>query len=568
MIYRIVLDGEDMYDSFNNNKAVLSPNLEMEINTAGSLEFTIGCDHACYDAIRLLKSTIEVYEDDELIWFGRPAEQNNNFRKQKQFYCEGAFAYFNDSIQRPQIMNGISLHLFFKYLIVMHNKQVAEDRQFEIGNITVDDKSIYRKLTYEKTFDAIKTKCLDAEGGYIFCRRVNGINYIDWLKEMPYSSNQPIEFGLNLLDLQTSFDGTSFATCVIPLGATDSESGEPLTIQMVTKGSIVLESDAVDIFGRITTVANFSDIKDPYELYKEGQTFLENTQFNSLMLECTAADLHAQNENYNNFKLGQIVHCYSNPHLIDRNLPISKMSLKLDTAAKQITLGLLPKKTLTKYYNDDATALDQLIDQTDTISDIIGYDPENFEPDEYAWDDWYNEITGPDYDPDYDLGDYSIPEYDTNFDDKYNDLSDRLDDLSDYLGYGDNPQGENILNNLDDRIKELEEHSGSGDSWYPKIWIGTEAQFLNDESNYIRTLDTSPVAGKDYYTFDKTIPGYTKYTLDKFQSGEVYYERYAAKGEFVISFIVDNLPDDEKNRAMRVPSGWEVSETADVNSQE
>ena len=197
MIYRIVLDGKDIMDPFNKKLFVLSPDLEMEINTAGSLSFMVGSDHAFYNQIHMLKSNIEVYEDDELIWFGRPVEQKFDFIKRKTIYCEGALAFFNDTIQWPILYDQVSLHTFFKDVIAFHNAQVAEDRQFTVGSLTITDRPIYRKLGYENTFDVLKTKCLDAEGGYFFCRRENGINYIDWLKDIPNESNQPIEFGLN-----------------------------------------------------------------------------------------------------------------------------------------------------------------------------------------------------------------------------------------------------------------------------------------------------------------------------------------------------------------------------------
>lgn len=538
MIYRIVLDGEDIMDPINKKLFVLSPNLEMEINTAGSLSFMVGSDHAFYNQIHMLKSNIEVYEDDELIWFGRPVEQKFDFIKRKSIYCEGALAFFNDTIQRPIVYDQVSLHTFFKDVIAFHNAQVAEDRKFIVGFLTITDRPIYRKLGYENTFDVLKTKCLDAEGGYFFCRRENGINYIDWLKDIPNESNQPIEFGLNLLDLNINFDGASYATAVIPLGKKTDDN--ELTIASVNNGSIILESDAVETYGRITTVVNFSDITDASKLKEEGQKYLENTQFNSLIIECTAAELHFQNENYDIFKIGQMVHCRSNPHVLDRDLPLSKISLRLDTAAKQITLGIIPKKSLTRFYKENA-------DTIDGLTDYVGYNPVN--------------ITYPD-----------IPSIDNNVNnlyDYYNNLDQKYSDLADYLGYGDDATGNNILDNLSDRLERLEQNapSSGNDEYYPKIWIGTEAQFYNDESQYIRSLDRAPVEGKQYYTFVSSIPGYQQFTGSTFSSNTVYYEKYSPKGDMVISFIVDEIPDAYKDRSMKVPSAWEVDDTSEEETE-
>ena len=48
MIYRIVADGVDIYGE-EAETTLLSPMLETELNTAGSLEFTLPPDHPAYN---------------------------------------------------------------------------------------------------------------------------------------------------------------------------------------------------------------------------------------------------------------------------------------------------------------------------------------------------------------------------------------------------------------------------------------------------------------------------------------------------------------------------------------
>ena len=341
MIYRVIMDGNDILNFQERPFVLLNPVLNTELNTAGSFEFTMPPAHALYDSIQPLLSTIEVYEDEDMIWFGRPVELKTDFWKQRLVYCEGALAFFNDSIQRPHEYDRISLHLFFRTVIENHNTQVAAGRQFTAGQITVADKTVYRKLRYESTFDVLKRQCLNAEGGYLFVRREDGVNYVDWLADMPYSCNQPVEFGLNLLDITSGFDGSSIATCVVPLGDTDSETGEELTVASVNGGSDTIESEAVSVYGRITKAVSFSGVKEPATLYRDGVEFLQNTQFNNLVIECSAAELHSQNPNFEQFRVGQMIRCHSVPHLVDREFPLMKLSIQLDTAAKQITLGII-----------------------------------------------------------------------------------------------------------------------------------------------------------------------------------------------------------------------------------
>ena len=367
MMYRVILDGNDILNFQDKRYVLLKPSLEMEINTAGSFTFSMHPSHSFYDNLGLIVPTVEVYEDEELIWFGRPMEIKTDFFKNKEVYCEGALAFFNDSVQRPHEFNSVSVHEFFRYVIDAHNAQVAESRQFTVGEITVGDKKVYRNLRYENTFAVLKRQCLNAEGGYFFVRRVDGVNYIDWLSEMPDTTNQPVEFGLNLLDITSNMDGSSIVTCVLPLGEKNEETGEVLTVESVNGGSDVIESEAVATFGRITKAVSFNGVYYPDTLYDDGLEYLASKQFDDMVIECSAAELHAQNPNYGIFRLGQVVRCHSVPHLLDRDFPLIKMSLNLDTAAKRITLGSMNRATLTEVTKEVSTMVESYAGDMDDM---------------------------------------------------------------------------------------------------------------------------------------------------------------------------------------------------------
>jgi hypothetical protein len=371
MIYNVTLDGVSIFNYEYPDMVLLDPKLETELNTSGSFEFTMPASHVFYDNVQLLTSDIEVYEGDHLLWFGRPVEIKTDYYRQKRVTCEGALAYFNDSVQEMQEFSSISIQDFFRHVVSVHNQQVAENRQFAVGNITIPDKKVYRKLQYEQTMDVLKKQCLSAEGGYFFVRREKGVNYIDWLSEMPYSCNQPIEFGLNLLNISGDIGGEDVATCVLPLGDTDSEMGQPLTVASVNNGKKIVESEAVSTYGKITKAVTFSGVSDPHTLYQDGVEYLNSLQFDHLSIECDASELHFLNSNFEAFQVGQMIHCVSKPHLVDRDLPLTKMSLKLDTATKQITLGTSAKQTLTEIYADMTDSSDaETQDLEDNVTDL------------------------------------------------------------------------------------------------------------------------------------------------------------------------------------------------------
>lgn len=392
MIYRVVIDGIDFLDYTDPELTLLSPRLDMEVNTAGSLEFTIPPYHKHYDKVKILVSTVEVYEDGELIWYGRPVEQVIDFYKQKKIYCEGPLSFFNDSVQIKMEFDSIRLSEYFAYLINAHNAEVLnKDRTFQVGQVTIADSNVYRKLDYQSSYDALKGTCLDTVDGYFFFRREKGKNYIDWVKNIPYSSNQELKFGINLLDYQSDFDASDFATGVLALGKDQGDNQGPLTLAGVNNGQEVLLSEAASTYGRIVKIQNWSDIKDASELLSEARKYLFNLQFNSLVIECSAVDLHYFNPDYGIYRLGQNVHVYSDPHLIDKDYPISKISISLDSASKQITLGTIKRKTLTRIYKEDQETQDNM----PTSDDTGGYDPGGTMP---GNDDW--EIVMPEEDGD------------------------------------------------------------------------------------------------------------------------------------------------------------------------
>lgn len=417
MIYRVLFNGVDIYGP-TPDTTLLNPTMDTELNGAGSFDFTLPPDHAFYDVPTILTSDVEVYEDNDLIWFGRPVSIVTDWNNQKTVSCEGALAFFNDTIQRPAKWDAILVRDFFRHLINVHNSQVNTNRQLTVGNITILDKYVYRELNYDSTWDCLQKMCLDAEGGYLFVRRENGVNYIDWLEEVPYVATQQVQFSVNLLDISQTLDGAEICTQVVPLGANISrtakvnestakctiysqpiedpeyavgrvdqgtevtfdfipndttwyrisnpydgyakqqyltpQSGDiPLTISYINGNSdLLISQEAVAIYGPITKVQQWSNVHNANELLEKGQKWLTDEQYDKLSIEVDAAELHYLNESVDAFKVGQMVHVTSNPHLIDKDLPMTKISVSLDSGVKKIQIGTPPHKTLTEIYKD------------------------------------------------------------------------------------------------------------------------------------------------------------------------------------------------------------------------
>lgn len=389
-MYRILLDGTDIYGN-NSEMSVLGPRLDVELNSAGSLEFTLPVDNVSWATPNVFTNEVEVIEDGDVIFFGRPLQITRDWNNQKKVVCEGALAYFNDTIQRTheiKISDHITLEEFFRFLIGMHNSQVDEQegsgishKHFEVGVVDIENKGkyVYRKTDYQTTFECLQQMCLDTDGGYFILRKEydeygNATRYIDWVGEMPYGSDQPVQFGVNLLDLSQDLNGADICTVLIPTGGDNINlSGyntiSPSNPEYKGVGHIgpsdeIYYKPAMDLYGRVIQQKSWSDYTDQGALWRKAAEWLKHKNEYIPTIEVSAADLHYIDKYkdhgipmYSIFKIGMAVQVISAPHGLTGNLPsededaptliIHKLSLDLDSATKKITIGTPPKKELT-----------------------------------------------------------------------------------------------------------------------------------------------------------------------------------------------------------------------------
>lgn len=345
MIYRVKLDGIDIYGT-SDDMTLFSPSVKIELNAAGSAEFTMPKGHQYYDLPNILSSDVEVYEDNDLIWYGRVIELEIKMNKDKVVYCEGPLAYFNDTILRPQTYENSSIHSIFEAVISTHNYQVPGNRQISVGEITVDDAPLSMSFEYNRTKEVVDSFVENFGGYLIFRKGDSGENVVDWVSDLPSRSSQPVQFGLNLVDLTQHISASKLKTAVLPIGK--EIDGAKLTIAEANDGVDYIDSEAVETFGRIIEVVEFSEIALASELKTAGEKWLSNQQFDPLSIQCNAAELYYIDGSYMPFRVGEYVRVSSTPHLIDKTLPLTAIDIKLDSAVKQISIGTPEKRQITQ----------------------------------------------------------------------------------------------------------------------------------------------------------------------------------------------------------------------------
>lgn len=347
-MYRVYCDGLTLYNSNLESLKIFSPSVELELNKTGSFLFTVYPDHPQYDTIQKLRSIITVYQDDYLLFRGRVLDDEIGFHNEKHITCEGELAFLLDSVQRPYDYSG-TVAGFLNLLIDNHNAQVEEAKWFTVGNVTVTDPNDYivrSNIEYVDTWTELQKKLVDLLGGYIVIRHEGYINYIDYLQDFTLLSPQKITFGKNLLDLKRIRKGADIATALIPLGAKikDDEGKDTdnrLTIASVHDGlDYIVDEEAADKYGLIFATHTWDDVTEAENLLTKANAHLSNLVNQPETIELTAADLATVDASFSSFHLGTYVKVTSNPHGIDQNFLVTKLSLKLlEPGANKLTLG-------------------------------------------------------------------------------------------------------------------------------------------------------------------------------------------------------------------------------------
>lgn len=352
-MYKILCDGKTLHDVRDPDYQVLTPKISLELNKTGNLDFGMMQTHPHVNDINKLKSRIDVYEDDELLFSGRSLTDEKDFQNTGQISCEGELSFLLDSIQRPHNYGTETTEVgtadtnieIFKRLIQEHNSQVEEAKRFEIGVIDIESVTITSLSTnYEKTWDFINSNFLEKYDGYLRVRYDGNVRYLDYVKQYGNVSNQVIRFGENLLDLKKYSKAEDIKTAIIPVG----KDNVTITTANGHNGTdYVYNQDAVNLYGWIYDKVDFSEVYDPDKLLEEANKYLQKCINLAITIELTAVDLHMIDVDINAIRLGDLVPCISTQHGIMSTFGdvstyylVSKYELDLENPANnKITLG-------------------------------------------------------------------------------------------------------------------------------------------------------------------------------------------------------------------------------------
>lgn len=355
---------------------VLDAKLNLEVNDAGGLNFSIPSVHPNFADLKKLKMGIAVVKNGKTIFKGRIVRDTQDFNNSKSFECEGKLAALNDTIYRPYDFAGSPAD-YFASLIENHNSMVEDEKKFKVGEITVTDPNDYitrSSIDHKTTWELLKN-LVSGLGGYLHIRYEADGDYIDWLDDFKYTNTQKIEFAENLLDITQEVTAEETYTACIPLGAkieitnedgTTETTDERLTVASVNDGKdYIFNAEKVEEYGWKFAPASevtWDDVTRPENLLTKATDYLNN---NAVMLaatlELSAVDLAYTDADIDSFEFCQYVQVISVPHNLEKSYLLSKISIDM----------LQPKNTKITLGDSVLTLYDSLLGQQQNINNIV-----------------------------------------------------------------------------------------------------------------------------------------------------------------------------------------------------
>lgn len=407
-MYQIYSNGELIYDPRIPELSLEDPILELPVNSAGSLTFSIENGHPRLDTLQKLSSTIEVNEGNTILFRGRLISDEKGFYNERDMKIEGLLAALNDSIIRPfqfptdvlddedyvgAAEDGNVVEFFLGWILSKHNAQVNTNRQIQLGTVTVSDPNNYIERSsegYHNSWDTIKDKLFGGSlGGYVYPSYDNqGNTYLNYVSEFTDYNLQDVVFGENLADLSNTSDASDTYSAVLPLGADieNEETGEsaPLTIadlpdgdvtsDVVKEGDYLYSRAAVANYGWIfapTDDTTWDDVTLATNLQSKGVQYLASIATKQTeTIEISAADLGLVENDVYAFRPYKKVLAKSKPHDLKEAFDLVQFRIRMANPAEtMLTLGRT-QLTLTDSNAATQRSTDEKIEKT--YSDIHG----------------------------------------------------------------------------------------------------------------------------------------------------------------------------------------------------
>lgn len=323
-----------LHDIHSQNEQIYEDEWSEAVGRTPTFKFMIDPVHPYIEKIKPLSSEILIYENDQVVFFGRVMTPSSDIYNTHTVQCMGGLSYLADSQQAPFTLTG-PVRDFLEQVLNVHNSMVEQRKRMKLGVVNVAGREATREVQqYTDTLSLLFKELVDVYGGYLRVRQESDGRYLDYVSDYGGINTQTVRFGENVLDLSRQIDASEIITVLIPEGAEmeitnadGSLANERITIASVNGGSVFIESpEAITKWGRIWGYAAFDDIADPEELLFAARRYLQQKVTFPETVNFTALDLSLTDVSVESLKLGYWTQFVSIPHKINGNYLLQSKS--------------------------------------------------------------------------------------------------------------------------------------------------------------------------------------------------------------------------------------------------
>lgn len=336
MSYAVSLNGTVIYTpqaaAIDPRFSLLSGVLNEEENKIPKMELLLPPDQIAYLSAGAGAGTVELTDDDELLFTGRIRQHKDNYWNERSITCEGALGYLEDLPDVTTVASEelpVTVQAAFVALLADYADKADAGRKIYAG--TCDVVGSIEKNASGQVWDSING-WVGEFGGFLTLRRTDGALYLDYKKDRPgLDSSQVIRFGVNLEEtLDRLTDAAKIETGVLAIGGTPEGASAPVTLNGYpgTENGVLFAAPRA-VYGSIYKRVEFKEALTQAALYAAAQAYLEGVAASAVSLKLSAVENKLLGLAPHHMRISASYQTISEPHGLNAAFPLKKRALNI-----------------------------------------------------------------------------------------------------------------------------------------------------------------------------------------------------------------------------------------------
>ena len=361
-----------------NIEKITNGKIKEEINAIPSFSFSIYPNNVGYQLLTPFYTKVEVYDEkhQRIAFDGRvlvvePSMDSSGLIL-KRVTCEGKLAYLNDTVQEYCSPKNWTTKGLLQQILKVHNARVDISKVINLGNVQAVDANdnIYVGIQYDSSWKTLVEKLVKKSGGEFQFRNVNGLLYLDYLKQTGEEKNTAIVLAKNMQSITQKIDSSTLITRLYPYGAkikvkdesgNEKETEERLSISSVNGGKPYVEdAEYLSRYGVVETTQFWDDVNSFEILKSKGVAWLKENNRITVSYEIDAFDLSLIDVDSDELTVGNIYPVRNELLDIDEKLRVISRTIDVIEPQKTTLEFGSKKQTLTNMQ----TSINQYVVET------------------------------------------------------------------------------------------------------------------------------------------------------------------------------------------------------------